>query len=256
MIMPFSKTNERHTEEYWNEFYETLKKIMTGLCYECERSDTGPYSLIKNIIHNLQKSDLTIAVLTDRNANVFYELGIRHSLRNGTIMIINESQKLPFDVSAYGIIVYSDDMNLESELKDKIAKYLSKISSDAIDNPVLDTFGFKLNDLRDENFSPLKFEWRVNDQEDGRRIWVRKSIYQWEESCPDSPSLPKKTFACLGESVLYNVKGFEVLSLFLSDNLGFRIFVPNKGEKDMRLFSAITNKQDWKPFSHGSILYF
>jgi len=255
VIMPFSETTKQHTESYWDGFYATLERIMTGLSYKCARSDTGPYSIIKNIILNLQKSDLTVAVLTDRNANVYYELGVRHSLKDGTVMIIDKLQAPPFDVSGYGIVTYSDNSDLESELKNKIAEYIKKMGSATIDNPVLDTFGVKLSHLRDENFSLLKFEWKINNQEDGRRIWIKKNIYQWEEHCPDSPSLPQKIFACLGESVLYNIKGFEVLSSFPSDNPGFKIFIPNKGEGDMRLFSAVTNKQDWKPLSYDSIRY-
>jgi hypothetical protein len=254
--MPFTKTTDSHTEEYWNNFFEILKNIMNSLNYSCDRSDTGPYSIIKNIILKLQKSELVVAVLTDLNVNVYYELGIRHTLKHGTIMLLEDLQSIPFDIGGYGIIKYVDNMTLESDLKNKITKYLQKMDSETIiDNPVLDTFGFRLSSLTDVNFRPLKFEWMVNDQEESKRIWVKKSIYQWEESCPNSPSLSNKLFACLGESTLYGIKGFEVQSLFVADNVGFRIFIPNKGEKDMRLFSAVTNKQPWKPLSYGEIKY-
>lgn len=137
VIMPFSKTIDKHDEEYWTIFFETIKKVMEENGYSCTRSEVGPYKLFSNIIKNIESSDIVIAVLTDFNSNVWYELGIRHTLRTGTIMLLQEGQKVPFDISDYGIIFYKDSIGLEQRIKKAIEEYLKKLDGSVCDSPVI-----------------------------------------------------------------------------------------------------------------------
>lgn len=137
VVMPFSQTNDRHTEAYWTSFFSIIKRVMEQLGYDSRRSEVGPYKLFTNIVNRIESSDLVIAVLTDFNANVWYELGIRHTLRNSTVMLLQQGQKAPFDISDYGIIFYEDSINLEQELKVKIADYLNNSNPHFSDSPVL-----------------------------------------------------------------------------------------------------------------------
>jgi len=137
--MPFTQTTEKHDSKYWNDFYLTIKNEIELLGHICFRSETGPHNIVKNIIENLNTSDIVIAVLTDMNPNVWYELGIRHSLKNGTLMLIENSQKIPFDISSYGLIQYEDGISLSNTLKIEVKKYLNKLeSSKCTDSPVID----------------------------------------------------------------------------------------------------------------------
>lgn len=139
VIMPFSKTSEKHTEIYWNNFFELIKSEMELKQFICERSETGPHNILKHIIEKISESDLVISVLTDMNPNVWYELGIRHSLRNGTLMLIEDTHKIPFDISSYGLIRYSDDISLSNRLRKEIESYLDKLKGNKyFDSPVLD----------------------------------------------------------------------------------------------------------------------
>lgn len=61
------------------------------------------------IIDMLIKADLVIADLTDHNANVFYELAIRHASRKPIIHVINTKQSPPFDVRQFRAIPYDVD---------------------------------------------------------------------------------------------------------------------------------------------------
>ena len=108
VIMPFSKTTEKHTKKYWDYFfkkiqyiirrknYKTLKKLFKAREIKVDRASAPQGNIAKSILKDLKESDIVIAVLTDRNPNVFYELGIRHSQSNKTIMLCEESQKIPF----------------------------------------------------------------------------------------------------------------------------------------------------------------
>ena len=42
---------------------------------------------------------LVVADLTDHNPNVFYEVAIRHAMQKPLVQLIDENQRIPFDVS-------------------------------------------------------------------------------------------------------------------------------------------------------------
>jgi hypothetical protein len=138
VIMPFSQTNEKHTELYWTEFFQNfIKPSLKKFKYSCVRSDAKPSNIIKEIINQLMDSELVIAVLTDFNANVWYELGIRHSLQRGTIMIIEEGQNLPFDISQYGVIHYKESISGAKDFEKKLKHFIENIENyKTPDNPV------------------------------------------------------------------------------------------------------------------------
>lgn len=135
--MPFSRTSIFRSSKYWDRFFERLQNIFDELGYDAFRSEDSPHSLTKAILQDLAMTDLVIAILTDRNPNVWYELGIRNSNRHGTIMAIQEGQKLPFDIDDYGVIYYNIQNKKGSErLKTKIQSYISKLEQNVNDSPV------------------------------------------------------------------------------------------------------------------------
>lgn len=108
VIMPFSRTRSCRSEE-WAEIYINVIKPaveLAGLNYECTRSDGLAGSIIEDVLEHLNRADLVIADLTDRNPNVFYELGVRHALRRGTVLITQRITDVPFDLRSYAIQEY------------------------------------------------------------------------------------------------------------------------------------------------------
>src|SRR5215510_7994467 len=60
-----------------------------------------------DMFRRLLTADLVIADLSIHNANVFYELGIRHALRNyGTFMLRCDADQFPFDLQTDRYFVY------------------------------------------------------------------------------------------------------------------------------------------------------
>lgn len=140
VIMPFSETSEKHTEQYWTNFFEVVKREIECFNYDCFRSEIGPYNILKNLIIEINDSDLVVAILTDSNPNVWYELGIRHALKTGTIMLIEKDQKVPFDISQYSLIRYNDDISLSNYLNKEFGVYINKLSNkNYCDSPVIDS---------------------------------------------------------------------------------------------------------------------
>jgi hypothetical protein len=89
VIMPFSMTRDGRSKEYWTTFFdEFLTKALAECGFRARRSQGSPENIGEGIMEDLAWSDLVVAVLTDTNVNVWYELGVRHSLRRGSTIMI------------------------------------------------------------------------------------------------------------------------------------------------------------------------
>lgn len=97
--------------------------------FEIQRSDliSSTNKITDEIIDGLTNSELVIVDLSTHNPNVFYELGYRHALERPTITMINKDENIPFDVSAYRTIYYSelyaDVVNAKDQLKETIKTF-------------------------------------------------------------------------------------------------------------------------------------
>jgi 2-phosphoglycerate kinase len=147
VIMPFSQSGasgELHTKEYWDHFFVSLQSMIEALGYVCKRSDAAPDSIILNIVENLYSSDVVLAILTDRNFNVGYELGIRqsseatHGRKRGTILLLQKGQELPSNLVGYGRIEY--DQHYVHQIKQELEKYFHDIQAGHYRTPVIETF--------------------------------------------------------------------------------------------------------------------
>jgi CheY-like chemotaxis protein len=158
VIMPFSTTSEKRTTAYWDSFFFSfVKPSVEKFGYSCKRSSAQPANIMKELLRELYEADLVLAVLTDLNANVWYELGIRHALRKGTIMMIEEGQKLPFDISQYGLVLYQDNIVGASAFEEKLKSFIGKIETNQpVDSPVIEFLG---------THSRSEYEQRLQDME-------------------------------------------------------------------------------------------
>lgn len=158
--MPISATREKHNKKYWKEFYNRLQKIIydnaeaikqffnvNGL--KVWRAETPHGNIVKDVLLNLKNSDIVIAVLTDLNPNVFYELGVRHTLTNKTILLCQESDSIPFDLKNYGVGIYEEKRRY-TDIEKHILKVLKQISnnSNIIDSPVIEFLSLEYNNKK------------------------------------------------------------------------------------------------------------
>lgn len=148
VIMPIGKQGTRKYDVFKNIFDLVIKPAveidddgkLTGL--RCERADqevrTG--NIPRDIMEKLLSAEIVIADLTTRNPNVFYELGVRHSLRQKTIMISQSVDDIPFDISNYRTIIYDPIVGLVKESIRKLRLTVRALmsSNEIKDSPVLD----------------------------------------------------------------------------------------------------------------------
>ncbi|GAA4877071.1 hypothetical protein [Saccharopolyspora cebuensis] len=127
-----------------------MSATLTPLNYSVTRADQLDQSgtITSQIIDGLLNSDLVIADLTDHNANVFYELAIRHAVAKPFIQLIAEGQSLPFDIQGLRT-VFVDHRDLDSvdNAKKSLAGMVDSIrNGNPVETPL--TYTMNIQSLR------------------------------------------------------------------------------------------------------------
>lgn len=97
-----------------------------------------PGSINKQVVQRILEDDLVIANLSNLNANVMYELAVRHCSRKPVIQICEDNgTKLPFDIIEERTIFYKNDMLGTVQLGDNLRRMVPEALSDTkVDNPI------------------------------------------------------------------------------------------------------------------------
>jgi len=113
-----------------------------GCSITCSRADDIRKSgnVMKQVLQSLADKFIVIADLSDRNPNVFYELGIRHTFFKRSILITDSPGKNPFDVHGYRTVPYKyPNTDLDSFNKDMLGHIKEILDAPTkSDNPVWD----------------------------------------------------------------------------------------------------------------------
>jgi hypothetical protein len=126
VLMPFSKK--------FDPVYFAIKDALTlePLSIECKRADDFRKShIIETILNGISAAEYIIADLTAANANVFYELGLTHSVKDiETVIIIAQNMKfVPFDLRQFRCIIYEQSVQGLTQLKTELEKTFSEVAS-------------------------------------------------------------------------------------------------------------------------------
>ena len=146
IIMPFGKKMdaEGNTVDFDAVYHQLIQPSVIAANMEAVRADE---ETVNGIIHKpmyerLILSDYAVADLTTANANVFYELGIRHAVKPfTTITLFASGSKLPFDLNFLRCMPYDYDFekkltNAASNIKDLSKQLLSAKLDRKTDSPV------------------------------------------------------------------------------------------------------------------------
>lgn len=107
-----------------------------------------------DMFQKLLTADLVVADVSVHNANVFYELGIRHALRKRqTLMIRCNADKFPFDLQTDRYLTYDKD-NPASSLASLIEALRQTINSEEQDSPVFNMLP-NLQEQEKSSFLPV-----------------------------------------------------------------------------------------------------
>jgi len=122
ILMPFGQE--------FDDIYNKLIKIpLEEIGFNVNRADSisNQQNILKDIIREIDKADLIVADLTNANTNVFYELGISHTLQRPTILIAQSHDGIPFDLRSYRVIKYSIRFSEAPQLISELRKMGEKV---------------------------------------------------------------------------------------------------------------------------------
>src|ERR1700683_555565 len=112
VAMPFGKAGTALRMKYDSVYDHVIRMPVEEAGFHCDRADKipGTGDIVDMLKSKLVTAALVVVDLSDRNPNVFYELGFRHALDKPTITIANtneiENIGLPFNINHYNTIAY------------------------------------------------------------------------------------------------------------------------------------------------------
>jgi hypothetical protein len=107
VIMPFAPG--------FHDVWDTIRKTVSEPPFNllCRRADdiALPGSILADVLSNIGRAGLIIAELTGQNPNVFYELGIAHTVKPSArvILLSADVNHIPFDLRHLKTVIYAGD---------------------------------------------------------------------------------------------------------------------------------------------------
>lgn len=157
-----SLTEDKLREKYNYIIKEAILKADPSLEVIRADEELNPGSISNDIFTKLMHSKYVIVDITYPNPNVFYELGIRHAIHPGTILIREKVDfSIPFDISHLRYIEYTQEPSgmdkLALELKRMLDFYAKNPNKP--DNQFLELCSFT-------NYQPISYAKPTQSKED------------------------------------------------------------------------------------------
>jgi hypothetical protein len=115
--------------------YEDFVKptLVGACCLDCERGDDafGSSIVMDDIRTSIEGADVVLADLTQKNANVFYEVGICHALQKPVLLLAQSIEDVPFDLRHRRVLLYEYSprgcKRLETTLKENMDALVAEL---------------------------------------------------------------------------------------------------------------------------------
>lgn len=122
VLMPFT---ESWSERIWQ---RVLRPLLLDLGLRGLRADDlFGRDVMEDIWGGILRARIVIADITGRNPNVFYELGVAHTLGKDVVLLTQSVEDIPFDLNRYRHIVYADNLDGCETLKQQMASSVQLI---------------------------------------------------------------------------------------------------------------------------------
>jgi hypothetical protein len=86
-----------------------------------------PGQIMEQIWECINRARFIIADLTGRNPNVFYELGVAHTIGKTVILLAQSKDDIPFDLQHLRVIIYLDNEGGREELRKALHGYVETL---------------------------------------------------------------------------------------------------------------------------------
>lgn len=101
VLMPFR-------EPYDSYYAAIFKPALEAASYAVSRADDlySPTPIMHDIQKSIINAQLVLCEMSERNPNVFYELGLAHAIGKPAILVARKEDDIPFDLRHIRVIVY------------------------------------------------------------------------------------------------------------------------------------------------------
>lgn len=157
---PFGRKTDANGREidFDDLYHDVLEPAIAAEGIDVTRADdaTTGGTVHRGLLRAVVASDVFVADLTTANANVMYELGVRHALRRGVTLIITaDSIRIPYNLSLMQVLSYELDDGGRMREPERFRKQLARRVRDGLtrvsnDSPMYDFFPGLVVDLPDE----------------------------------------------------------------------------------------------------------
>jgi hypothetical protein len=119
----------------FDKVYSQLQATAKSTGMQCKRADDiwENETIIQDIVSLIDRSAVVICDCTGRNSNVFYEIGIAHTLGRETILITQSESDVPFDLRHLRYLKYLNNdeglKELAGSLKERITTLIQRKSA-------------------------------------------------------------------------------------------------------------------------------
>ena len=126
VLSPFAEPFSAIYEDHIKPTIESIAKL------RCIRADDiyDNRSIIENIWRCIVEARIVVSELTDRNANVFYETGVAHTVGKEVVLVTQSMSDVPFDLRHLRCVVYKYTPRGMSDFEDKLKKTILNILSE------------------------------------------------------------------------------------------------------------------------------
>lgn len=115
----------------FNTVYDSIREAVNNAGLQCMRADDiweNP-EIIQDVVLLIDRSRIVICDCTGKNPNVFYEVGIAHTLGRDVILITQSEHDIPFDIRHLRFVKYLNNaegrISLAQELQSRIETLLN-----------------------------------------------------------------------------------------------------------------------------------
>ena len=129
IVMPFGDADLQVVYE------DFIRPVIEEQCaLACERGDDvfGSNVVMDDIRSSIQAADIVVADLTGKNANVFYEVGIAHTVGKPVLLMAQSIDDVPFDLRHRRVLLYEYSprgcKKLEKTLKENLVAMIEKLA--------------------------------------------------------------------------------------------------------------------------------
>ncbi|WP_419705835.1 hypothetical protein [Promicromonospora sp. NFX87] len=109
--------------------YGAIKEAVESLGLRCQRADDiwESHHIMDDVISLIWRSRVVVSDLTGKNANVFYETGIAHTLGRDVIQLAQSLADVPFDLQAIRTLKYLNNGEGHEKMKEELTRRIKTL---------------------------------------------------------------------------------------------------------------------------------